>query len=63
MLVTYSKCAFCTLPCRVGKDAGQLTAEIKELAPEGIDNYFDNTGGAVTDAVINNLNQFARSTL
>lgn len=46
-----------------GKDFEQLTAEIKELAPQGIDCYFDNTGGPVTDAVIGNMNPFGRIAL
>jgi len=45
-----------------GKDKKLETMikEIKEVCPFGINCYFDNTGGVVTDAVIINLAQFAR---
>lgn len=35
-------------------------AKIRELCPKGIDCYFDNVGGDMTDAVFMNLNNFAR---
>jgi NADPH-dependent curcumin reductase CurA len=35
-------------------------AAIKELCPGGVDVYFDNVGGPVTDAVLGNLNVRAR---
>lgn len=35
-------------------------AKLKELCPKGIDAYFDNVGGAITDAVLMQLNPFAR---
>jgi len=39
-----------------GKDSEALVAEIKKVAPDGIDAYFDNTGGPVTEAVFSLLN-------
>ncbi len=35
-------------------------AKVRELCPEGVDCYFDNVGGKLTDAVFANLAQFAR---
>lgn len=35
-------------------------AKFKELCPGGIDVYFDNVGGAITDAVFTNLNVHSR---
>ena len=35
-------------------------AKLKELCPNGIDCYFDNVGGAITDAVLMQLNVHAR---
>jgi NADPH:quinone reductase len=35
-------------------------AKLKEFCPKGIDCYFDNVGGSVTDAVFPQLNVFAR---
>jgi NADPH:quinone reductase len=37
-----------------------LHAQLKELCPNGIDIYFDNVGGAITDAVMRQLNVRAR---
>ena len=42
------------------KTAGDLEAAVAEAAPEGIDVYFDNTGGAISDAVMPHLNVGAR---
>ena len=42
------------------KTAEDLSAAIGEAAPEGIDVYFDNTGGAISDAVMPHLNVHAR---
>ena len=42
------------------KTAGDLAAAVAEAAPEGIDVYFDNTGGAISDAVMPHLNVGAR---
>jgi len=41
-------------------DARSLHAAVKEAAPNGIDGYFENVGGAVLDAVMLNLNDFGR---
>jgi NADPH-dependent curcumin reductase CurA len=37
-----------------------LTAKLAKLCPDGIDAYFDNVGGAVTDAVVQWINTRAR---
>jgi NADPH-dependent curcumin reductase len=40
--------------------AGHLDAEIAEACPQGIDVYFDNTAGEISDAVLKNLAVGAR---
>jgi NADPH-dependent curcumin reductase CurA len=45
------------------KAAKDLSAAIKTACPNGVDVYFDNVGGAVSDAVFLNLNFFARVAL
>jgi NADPH-dependent curcumin reductase len=45
------------------KRGGNLVAAIKEACPSGIDVYFDNVGGVVSDAVIPNLKTWARIAL
>jgi NADPH-dependent curcumin reductase len=40
--------------------AGKLEAEIAQACPNGIDVYFDNTAGDISDAVLNNLAVGAR---
>lgn len=42
------------------KTAPDLDATLSELCPSGIDIYFDASGGAVTDAVFENINVRAR---
>ncbi len=42
------------------KTAGDLSAAIGAAAPDGIDVYFDNTGGAISDAVMEHLAVRAR---
>lgn len=37
-----------------------VPAKLKELAPDGVDGYFENTGGPVTDAVYMSFNNHAR---
>lgn len=40
--------------------AGDLDGRLREAAPDGIDIYFENVGGAVWDAVLPLLNTYAR---
>ena len=42
------------------KTTENMVAAIKEAAPNGVDIYFDNVGGAISDAILFNINQFAR---
>ncbi|WP_027067080.1 NADP-dependent oxidoreductase [Maribacter sp. Hel_I_7] len=42
------------------KTTKDMKADIKEAAPNGVDIYFDNVGGPISDAVLFNINQFAR---
>lgn len=39
---------------------GNLAAQLKRAAPQGIDGYFENVGGEVFDAVLQNINAFGR---
>ncbi|PYE81638.1 hypothetical protein DFQ11_102212 [Winogradskyella epiphytica] len=42
------------------KTTKNMAAAIKEAAPKGVDIYFDNVGGPISDAVLFNINRFAR---
>ena len=42
------------------KSTSDYSAKLKELCPNGIDCYFDNVGGAITDAVFPLMNVFGR---
>jgi NADPH:quinone reductase len=42
------------------KTTSDYAAKLKELCPNGIDCYFDNTGGPISDSVFPLLNTFAR---
>jgi NADPH-dependent curcumin reductase CurA len=58
------KCAY--LGSTLGFDAwvdykaGNLHADLKEAAPNGIDAYFENVGGEILDAVLQRMNAFGR---
>ncbi len=45
------------------KAGNDLDAALRAACPKGIDVYFDNVGGEVSDAVLRNLNFFARVAL
>jgi len=42
------------------KDTSDYQARLKELCPNGVDIYFDNVGGPITDAVMRSINTRAR---
>ena len=42
------------------KTTDDMKAAIKKAAPNGVDIYFDNVGGEISDAVLFNINKFAR---
>jgi NADPH:quinone reductase len=42
------------------KSTSDYGAKLKELCPNGIDCYFDNVGGAITDAVFPQMNTYGR---
>lgn len=43
-----------------GKNTEQLSRDIAELCPRGVDIFFDNVGGEILDAALLNLAMFAR---
>jgi len=45
------------------KTTTDMKAAIVNTAPNGVDVYFDNVGGEISDAVLANINQFARIVL
>jgi NADPH:quinone reductase len=45
------------------KTVSDYGAKLKELCPQGIDCYFDNVGGAITDAVFPLMNVFGRMSI
>jgi len=42
------------------KTPGDLKAAVKKACPQGVDVYFDNVGGEISDAVLANINKYAR---
>lgn len=42
------------------KTTVDLSKAIKTACPDGVDIYFDNVGGKISDAVLNNINKYAR---
>jgi len=42
------------------KETGELAEAIAKACPKGVDVYFDNVGGTVSDAVLVNINRYAR---
>jgi len=45
------------------KTTSDYAAKLKELCPNGIDCYFDNVGGAITDAVFPQMNVYGRMSI
>jgi len=45
------------------KTTSDYTATLMQLCPNGIDCYFDNVGGVITDAVLRSMNAFGRVAL
>lgn len=42
------------------KTTGDINRAVAQACPDGVDVYFDNVGGAISDAVLLSLNKFAR---
>lgn len=42
------------------KTSKNLVSDIAKAAPKGVDIYFDNVGGPISDAILFNINKFAR---
>ncbi|WP_163379647.1 NADP-dependent oxidoreductase [Cyclobacterium sp. SYSU L10401] len=42
------------------KTTADMKKAIKSTCPDGVDVYFDNVGGEISDAVLTNINKFAR---
>ncbi|VVE08291.1 NADP-dependent oxidoreductase [Pandoraea iniqua] len=61
------KCAYVTetlgFDACVDYKAGNLYEALRAAAPDGIDGYFENVGGAVFDAVLGNINAHSRIAL
>jgi NADPH:quinone reductase len=45
------------------RETGDYATRLRELCPNGVDVYFDNVGGEITDAVIQTINMRARIAL
>lgn len=45
---------------RQGDDADQVHPALRKAAPDGVDKYFDNMGGGITDAVFTMLNRYSQ---
>src|SRR5690606_35217950 len=42
------------------KTTKDIKGAIQDAAPEGVDVYFDNVGGDISDAILANVNEFGR---
>jgi len=43
-----------------GKSIAELSAEVKKACPDGVDIYYDNTSGDISEAVLDSFNDYAR---